>query len=164
MCDTVYPSAQIVFLANVHPVNLVWDSWFLLHYHYWTPAETPWLSSCCPVLQKSCRFDSGALAPSCALVVHQWGRCWGGLTHRPGSGFSRRVIQPHSSPMLTPLGPALQHCPGEVRGQLSQGWQPVSSEASSPALMPRAWDQFSHDAQAFEPFPFLLCPVHSPRT
>ena len=76
-----------------------------------------------PVSWSSCGFASVALAPSCALVVHQWGSCWGGQTHSLGGVELVSLLVPHTHTLMasclasSPKAPA-----GEEQSQVSRSY------------------------------------------
>jgi hypothetical protein len=100
------------------------------------------------VSQRACIFSSTGLVLSYTTAVHRWGRCWGGVTQRPGSGpgwmpiwsaqrlSCTQAIRASSPASLRQgAGPALLTVvPGKGQDLLSQAH---TIRASSPALSHR---------------------------
>ena len=143
MCSTVYRFAQTAWLANVHcsESSVRFEpSGFCYTINTASLWDSSWISCCWPVSWRSCSFGSVGLAPSHAPTVHRWGGSWGGQLKALDLGLGGSwVVQPDSSPVLTPAGTTLPNCPGwgmgipllaHVPAQLMRG------RASSPIEKP----------------------------
>lgn len=102
MCSRVYLFVHTSSLTNVYSNwsgarSLASMTPSILDSH-----RDSWLSCCCPVLWRSCWFESAGLAISCVSNIYRWYRFWDGLVSVLSGPCSSWVHQQSSSPLSRP--------------------------------------------------------------